>query len=155
MLVLLLVLVLLAGGVGGLYLLIRNGTISQHSLMNTLGMGTGEIQVSNLSDGTLTADLTDLGTGTATPSSGSNGSLFGSTHTMKSLETQNFVNLQPGRYDLHIGTGANGGPCALKIDSGDVYHVAILRTAIVITRDKEAAQTKADVTFPTSSLCQR
>ncbi|HMA36434.1 MAG TPA: zinc ribbon domain-containing protein [Chloroflexia bacterium] len=156
-LVALLVVVLLLGGTGvGIWVLIQNGTLSTHSLLNMVGLGSGEIQVVNLSDATV--DVTVTTRDSATPTGGGSGDSSGglsSDHKMKSLDIQEFAGIQPGRYDLRIGSGANSGPCTLKIDSGDVYHVAILRTGTVITRDKEPGQTKDDVLFPTSRLCKR
>lgn len=151
---LLILVVVLVGSGAALYFLVQNGTISQHQIMNAIGLGTGEIQITNLSASTLTVTVTTLST-TPTPGESSTGGGLSSAHTMKPMETHQFVSIAPGRYDLRIGDGATSGPCTLKIESGDVYRIAILRTGTVITRDKEPGQTKADVLFPASGLCQR
>ncbi len=145
---LLLLLVIVSSG--GLYLLIQNGTLSQHQLLNMVGMGTGEISVANLSDDKLLITLTPL------DGKGDN-SILARQRTMRSMELQDFAAVQPGRYQLTVPRPAaqGGGDCLLKIESGDLYNLVVVRTGAVITRQKEPATDKSDLGFTTSVLCKR
>jgi len=141
--------ILLAGSGGVLYLLISNGTISQHQIRNTLGIGTGEISVANLSDDTVTATLTELD---AQRQEG-----LVDQRTLKTMEIQDFADVQPGLYKITIPRpdGSDSGACTVQVVSGDVYSIVLVRTGSAITREKEPAQSQADLAFPGSALCQR
>src|SRR5204863_10127107 len=100
-LVLLLVLLVLSGG--SLYLAISNGVITQHQIMNAIGLGTGEISVANLSDETVTVTVTQLDSQTRQEAD------FNTAHTLKTLEIQEFTQIQPGIYKISIPRQGLGG----------------------------------------------
>jgi hypothetical protein len=146
----LIVLVGLCGGVALLYFLIQNGTITQRQILNTIGLGTGEVNVLNLLDSSLSVTLEPLSTGTPDPYS--NSSL-----TIEAAESDAFIGLAPGRYKLNFTSGADGASseCTIKVDSGDNYRFVAVPEGVGIFREKEAPQSSEDVNVGTSPLCQR
>ncbi|HEX9987418.1 MAG TPA: zinc ribbon domain-containing protein [Chloroflexia bacterium] len=146
----LLVLVGLCGGVALLYFLIQNGTITQRQILNTLGLGTGEVNIMNLLDGNLSVTLEPVNTGTPDPYS--NSSL-----TVGTAESDAFVGLSPGRYKLSFTFEADGtsSECTIKVDSGDNYRFVAVPEGVGVFREKEAPQSSDNVNVSTSPLCQR
>lgn len=146
----LLVLVGLCGGVALLYFMIQNGTITQRQILNTIGLGTGEVNIMNLLDGSLSVTLEPVNTGTPDPYS--NSSL-----TIETAESDAFVALSPGRYKLNFTSEADGttSECTIKVDSGDNYRFIAVPEGVGVFREKESAQSSEDVNVSTSPLCRR
>jgi hypothetical protein len=130
--------------------MIQNGTISQRQIMNTMGLGTGEASVLNLTDGDLSVSMTSL--------SSESGSSSSDTLTLKPTDSKGFTTLQPGRYRVTfsstVGPGANG-PCTLQISSGDLYQFVALNEGVVITNEKHPPKSNTDLNTATSSLCKK
>ncbi|HET6260963.1 MAG TPA: hypothetical protein VFG99_01840, partial [Chloroflexia bacterium] len=146
----LMVLVGLCGGVALLYFLIQNGTITQRQILNTLGLGTGEASILNLTDGNLSVTLDPISTGTPDP--------YGSSSlTVPAAQSDAFVALSPGRYSLKFTSEADGASseCTIKVDSGDNYSFVAVPEGVGVFREKEAPQSSEDVNVSTSPLCQR
>lgn len=147
-----LVFILLVIGTGVLgYFLLQNGTITQRGILNTLGMGTGEAAVLNLTDGDLSVDIVSLG-----DSSGS--SLLETNLSLKPTDSNSFTAIRPGRYRLTFTAtvgGAASGTCSLQMGSGDVYQFVALNEGVVVTSEKYTPTTAADMNMATSSLCKK
>lgn len=151
-LVVLLVFVVLIIGTGGvIFFLVQNGTITQRSILNTLGMGTGEAAVLNLTDGDLSVSITSLG-------SDSDSSLLETSLTLKPTDSDSFTAIQPGRYRITFTSTLGGGPsgdCSLQIASGDVYQFVAVNDGVVVTNEKHPATTRDDLDMATSPLCKK
>jgi hypothetical protein len=144
---LILILLLLLGGGGG-YLLYTNGVITQYQIMQAIGLGTGEMNVTNLSDESVTVTLMMLDA--ESQETGLNREA-----TLKPMEIRDFTAIQPGLYKISVPRpqGPGGGTCTVKIDSGDFYRIVLVRTSTLIARDKQPARTSTDLNFPDSPLC--
>ncbi|HET6314592.1 MAG TPA: hypothetical protein VFH60_12225, partial [Chloroflexia bacterium] len=128
-----------------------NGTITQRGILNTLGMGTGEAAVLNLTDGDLSVDIVSLG-----DDSGS--SLLETNLSLKPTDSNSFTAIRPGRYRLTFTAsvgGAASGTCSLQMGSGDLYQFVALNEGVVVTSEKYTPTTAADMNMATSSLCKK
>jgi len=130
--------------------MIQNGTINQRQIMNIFGLGTGEADVLNLTDGDLSVSMASLSSEAGASSSDS--------LTLKPNDRKGFTTLQPGRYRISfastVGTGANGD-CTLQISSGDLYQFVALNEGVVITNEKNPPKSNTDLNMATSTLCKK
>ncbi|HYO50292.1 MAG TPA: hypothetical protein VEW94_10620 [Chloroflexia bacterium] len=146
--VLLVVLVLVVGtGVGGFFL-VQNGTITQRGILNTLGMGTGEAAVLNLSDADLSVSISSL-------SSDSDSSLLDTSLTLKPSDSGSFTSIQPGRYRISFSGSGPSGDCTLQISSGDLYQFVAVNDGVVITNEKYPPSSNTDLNMATAPLCKK
>ncbi|HEX8217592.1 MAG TPA: zinc ribbon domain-containing protein [Chloroflexia bacterium] len=150
--VFLVLILLIIGTVVSGYFLLQNGTITQRGILNTLGMGTGEAAVLNLTDGDLSVDIVSLG------DSSSDSTLLETNLSLKPTDSDSFTSIRPGRYRLTFTAtvgGAASGTCSLQVGSGDVYQFVALNEGVVVTSEKYTPTTAADMNMATSSLCKK
>jgi hypothetical protein len=141
---------LIVGTIGVGWYMLQNGTLTQKGIFNTLGMGTGEADVINLSDGDLSVNIASLD-----DKSGS--SLLKTDLALKPFDSDSFTSIKPGRYRLTFAAtaGQASGTCTLQVGSGDVYQFAAVNEGVVITSDKHPASTGEELDMSTSSLCKK
>ncbi len=148
--VFLVLLLLIVGTAVAGYFMLQNGTITQRGILNTLGMGTGEAAVLNLTDGDLSVSITSL-------SSDSDSALLDTGMSLKPTDSDSFTALSPGRYRITFSAtvGEASGDCSLQIGSGDLYQFVAVNEGVVVTNEKYPASTVADLNMATSSLCKK
>ena len=138
----------LAGGAG--YYLYTNGKIDLNQILSLTGMGPSEIQVINLSDGPITAQLERIDDETG--ESYNQGDL-----DLAPYDIASYRNLYTSDYILQINV-PNGQPpnstCNLTIKGGQVYRVVTVPEGTVIARDGNKVDTVEELDMTTSSLCQ-
>lgn len=147
----LLSLLLVCGGGATLWFLIQNGAISGRQILSTIGMGPGEINVVNLTDGDLQVTLTSLETN-------STNSIYDNSVTMTANEIRGFANLPAGRYKVAFTYAAGtpgAGECTIKLNGSDYYQYVAVPEGIAVSSKKEPAQSASDVNIESSSLCKR
>jgi hypothetical protein len=146
------VIILLLVATGGLgWYLLQNGTITQRGILNTLGMGTGEVAVMNLTDGDLSVSITSL-------SESSDSSLLKTDLALKPTDSNSFSSIKPGRYRIDFSATVGGrvsGDCFMQIGSGDFYQFVAVNEGIVVSSEKNPASTVEDLDMVTSSLCRK
>jgi pSer/pThr/pTyr-binding forkhead associated (FHA) protein len=149
-LIILFVLVCLVLGLaGGGYLLYQNGTISRRTVLNMIGMGTGELSIVNTTDDSLSADLIRLDTESGEPQAVND-------EELETLDVSGFGGIEPGSYKLTITIPSgipSGGDCLFEMVSGDVYQFVVVPQGIAVTRRGFEAQSAADLDFQTTALC--
>jgi hypothetical protein len=131
--------------------MLQNGTLTQRGILNTIGMGTGEVDVMNLTDGDLSVSITSL-------SDSSDSSLLKTNLALKSTDSNSFTSIKPGRYRLDFSATVGGrvnGDCFMQIGSGDVYQFVAVNEGIVISSEKHPPSTVDDLDMVTSSLCRQ
>jgi hypothetical protein len=139
----------LAGGGG--YYLYQSGEISRREVLNTLGMGTGDVSIVNISDDRVYAKIL-----TADPDTGEWSSYLDL--TLESFDTGALGSIPPGVYELQLQIPSNippGGSCWMEIQSGDQYQIVVVPAGIVITMEGYEPTNPDELDFQTSSLCRR
>jgi zinc-ribbon domain len=147
--IVIILLLVATGGIG--WYLLQNGTITQRGILNTLGMGTGEADVLNLTDGDLSVALYSLSDGSDPPS-------MPTTLSLKSTDSNSFISIKPGRYSLTFTATVGGdasGTCSLQMGSGDVYQFVVVNEGVVVTSEKYTPTTVEDMNMATSALCKK
>jgi len=138
-----------AAGVGGFFLY-RSGQLSLNDVLGLVGMGPGEVQVSNLSDGTLYVEVTYLDEET------------GERHTAESLEMAPFDirllnNLTPREYQITISSEFEtppGGSCRLNLGGGDTVSLVAVPEGVIVYREGDNITTSEEINLLTSPVCQ-
>ncbi len=136
------------GGFG--YYLYTNGQLDINQILSFAGIGPSEIQVINLSDGLIEAQLDRI-------DDESGESYNQGTLDLAPYDIASFRTLSASDYILHINV-PNGLPpsstCTLKIKGGQVYRVVTVPEGTVIARDKNDVDSIEELDISTSSLCQ-
>jgi hypothetical protein len=135
---------------GGGYYLYQSGELTPRTILNTLGFGVGEIQVVNLTDATLQADLYQLETESGSPESFEELSL--DTYDMSAIGY-----ILPGSYELRFsfsGGDPLGGSCWMQVESGDVYQFVAVPEGIAVALEGYEPSDPAELDIVSSSLCQ-
>lgn len=135
---------------GGGYYLYTTGQISPRTVLNAIGMGTGEINFVNIADSTMDSDLIQLTTESGEPQSYSDLSL-------ESFEVGGIGSIPPGSYELKVsfsGGAPSGGNCRLEIESGDVFQLVAVPEGIAITKEGENPAHPDEIDYQTTSLCK-
>lgn len=149
MFIVIILLLVATGGIG--WFLLQNGTITQQGILNTLGMGTGEVAVMNLTDGDLSVSITSL-------SESSDSSLLKTDLALKPTDSNSFSSIKPGRYRIDFSATVGGrvsGDCFMQIGSGDFYQFVAVNEGMVVSSEKNPANTVEDLDMVTSSLCRK
>lgn len=137
-----------AGGIG--YYLYSNGRLDFNQILSITGVGPTEIQVINLSDGPVKAQLDRI-------DDESGESYNQGTLNLAPYDIAWFRTLSTGKYILQINA-SNGQPpnstCTLKIKGGHIYRVVTVPEGTVIARDNNKANSAEELDINTSSLCQ-
>ena len=141
---------LIVGTIGVGWYMLQNGSLTQRGILNTLGMGTGEAAVLNLTDGDLSVSIASLG-------SESESGLLDTDLELKPTDSDSFTSISPGRYRITFSAtvGEASGNCSLQIASGDVYQFVAVNEGVVVTNEKYPPSTAADLNMATSSLCKK
>jgi hypothetical protein len=113
-------------------------------------MGTGEINIANISDSTLYSDLIQLTTDSGEPESYLDLSL-------RPFEVGGLGSISPGAYELQISfsnEGLTGGGCWLEIKSGDVFQLVAVPEGIAIIKEGENPTNPDEIDYLSTSLCK-
>ena len=138
----------LVGGIG--YYLYLNGGLDVNQLLSFAGIGPSEIQVINLSDGPIEANLDRIDDET--------GEFYNKgTLDLSPYDIASFRRLSASEYILQIDV-PNGLPpsstCPLKVGGGQVYRVVAVPDGIVIALDDHDVDSLEELDMRTSSLCR-
>ncbi|HEX8230469.1 MAG TPA: zinc ribbon domain-containing protein [Chloroflexia bacterium] len=146
----LIIIVAFAVLIGAGWFMLQNGTITARGIRNTLGMGSGEAAVLNLTDGDLSVSIASLSTE-------SESGLLDTDLALKPTDSDSFTSISPGRYRITFSAtvGEASGDCSLQIGSGDVYQFVAVNEGVVVTNEKYPPSTAADLNMATSSLCKK
>jgi hypothetical protein len=137
-----------AGGIA--YYLYTNGQLDINQVLSFAGMGQSEIQVINLSDGPIDAQLDRIDDESG--ESYNQGSL-----ELAPYDIASFRSLSANKYILKINVPSGLPPnssCTLKIKGGQVYRAVTVPEGTVIARDNNKVDTAEELDINTSSLCQ-
>ena len=150
--ILLVFIVLIVGTIGVGWYMLQNGSLTQRGILNTLGMGTGEAAVLNLTDGDLSVSIASLST-----DSSSGSGLLETDLALKPTDSNSFRSIGPGRYRITFSAtvGEASGSCSLQVGSGDVYQFVAVNEGIVVTNEKYPPSRAEDLNMATSSLCKK
>ncbi|MFH2129332.1 MAG: hypothetical protein ABIK68_03080 [bacterium] len=137
-----------AGGIG--YYLYSSGKLTPDDIAKIFGMGPAEIQIANLSDSTLTAELTYIDDETG--------------------EERSSESLEMGPYDLRTISGLSartytltfasnsgspeGGSCHLKVRGGDSLSFIAVPEGIGVIKNGESVSSSEEVNIQTSPICR-
>ncbi|HCU57517.1 MAG TPA: hypothetical protein DF984_04710 [Anaerolineaceae bacterium] len=136
------------GGVG--YSLYANGQLTFNGGLSITGRGPGEIQIINLSDGPIKAQLDRI--------DDESGESYGQgTLDLAPYDIASFRSLYKDTYLLQISVPSGAPPdstCTLKIKGGQVYRVVTVPEGTVIARDNNKVDSAEELDINTSSLCQ-
>jgi len=136
------------GGIG--YYLYTNGQLDVNQTLSFVGIGPGEIQVINLSDGPVEALLDRIDDESG--ESYNQGIL-----KLAPYDIASFRALSASTYILQIHV-PNGLPpnstCTLRMKGGQVYRVVTIPEGTVIARDNNKVDSAEELDINTSSLCQ-
>jgi len=135
---------------GGGYYLYSTGRLSMDDVLGFVGMGPGEVQVSNLSDGMLSVELTYMDEET------------GEERTAESLEMAPFdirilTGLTPREYQITIRSEFEmppGGTCRLNLAGGDTVSLAAVPEGVIVYREGDNPSTSEEINLLTSPVCQ-
>ena len=138
----------LTGGIG--FYLYTNGQLDINQVLSFVGIGPSEVQVINLSDGPIEAQLDRI-------DNESGESYNQGTLDLAPYDIASFRTLSTSEYILHIDV-PNGLPpsstCTLKIKGGQIYRVVTIPEGTVIARDKNDVDSIEELDISTSSFCQ-
>ena len=141
--------VILLGGGG--YYLYSNGQLDLNQITSFLGIEPGIIEIANLSDTTLYAEITY-----------EDEEVTGEVHTHSSLELGSFdirtlsgisARLYQVVFTSKSGEPA-GGTCTLKINSGDHLTFVAVPEGIGVIREGDQISTNEEVNITTSPICR-
>ncbi len=139
----------MALGAGGYYAF-SNGMINQREILNTIGMGTGEISIINIADEVLDTKLLRMDTESGSPETINN-------ENIAPFDISGYGGIQPGIYELHITTPSGvpaGGVCRMTITSGDSLQFVAVPSGIAVSKEGMQAQSADDLDMSTSGLCR-
>ncbi len=137
---------LAALGAGGYYLY-TTGAVSRRTVLNTIGLGAGEISITNVTEVVLSAELTRLDTDSGSPESFNNVRL-------EALDIAGFGGIPPGRYLLEI-SGGREAVCNMQIESGDQFNLLVVPEGIAIAKAGYEPESADELDLATSSLCRQ
>lgn len=135
---------------GGGYYFYTTGQLAPRTVLNAIGMGTGEINFVNLADSTLDSDLVQLNTESGEPENFSDLSL-------EPFEIGGIGAIPPGIYELQVSFSAGiptVGSCWLEIESGDVFQFVAVPEGIAISKEGENPTNPDEIDFQTTSICK-
>ncbi|MFH2129330.1 MAG: hypothetical protein ABIK68_03070 [bacterium] len=135
---------------GGGYYLYSNGQLSYNQVLNWFNLGPAEIQIANLTDGVLSAEMTwtDPDTGET--------SHWGSKE-LASFDISSFRDLAAGKYQLTLSTSNGipfGGTCRMNLKGGDLIEFIAVPEGIGVILSGGNVTAPEEVNMLTSPLCQ-
>ncbi len=136
---------------GGGYYLYTTGHLDLNEISALLGMGPVKIEIANLSDITLYAEITY-----------EDDEVTGETHTHSSLVLEPFdirvvSGLSARVYQVVFSSDGgmpNGGTCILKVRGGDHLTFIAVPEGIGVVREGDEVTTSEEVNITTSPICQ-
>ena len=136
-------------GAGGYYLY-STGKLSLNDVLGFVGMGPGEIQVSNLSDDRLNVEVTYLDEES------------GEERTAESLEMAPFdirilTRLTPREYQITVSSEVDtppGGVCRLNLRGGDTVSLIAVPDGVIVYREGDNVSAGQEINLLTSPVCQ-
>jgi pSer/pThr/pTyr-binding forkhead associated (FHA) protein len=135
---------------GGGYYFYTTGQLTPRTVLNAVGMGTGEINIVNIADSTLNSDLVQLTTESGDPESFLDLSL-------EPYDVGGIASIPPGSYELKVSFSEGvpiGGSCWLEIKSDDVFQLVAVSEGIAISKEGESPSAPDDIDYATTSLCR-
>ncbi len=135
---------------GGGYYLYTTGQLSPRTMLNAVGMGTGEINIVNIADSALYGDLVQMTTDSGEPESFLDLSL-------EAFEVGGIGSIPPGSYELKVSFSEGipiGGSCWLEIESGDVIQLVAVPEGIAISKEGENPTAPDEIDYTTTALCK-
>lgn len=135
---------------GGGYYLYSTGKLSLGDVLGFVGMGPGEVHVSNLSDGILYVEMTYIDEET------------GEKRTAEELEMAPFdirilTDLTPREYQITISSEFEmppGGSCRLYLGGGDTVSLVAVPEGVIVYREGDSVSTGEEINLLTSLVCQ-
>ena len=135
---------------GGGYYLYSTGQLTYSQVLNWFNLGPAEIQILNLSDDVLFAELTWINPETGeTSHSGSK--------EMESFDISSFHDLAGGNFELELWTNSGmpqGGTCGLTLKGGDVMKFIAVPEGIGVILSGKKITSPDHVNMLTTPLCQ-
>jgi len=135
---------------GGGYYLYTSGQYTINDVLNLVGRGPAEIQIVNLSDGDLYAELIYIDEETGETSH----------HTsldLASYDISTMRDLSAGQFQLNLSTSLGvpeDGICWLNLRGGDIYRFVVVPDGVGVILSGEDVDSAEEVDIRTSSLCQ-
>ena len=135
---------------GGGYYLFSSGRVSLNDVLGFVGLGPGELQVSNLSDSMLYVEVAYIDEET------------GERYNAQSLEMDPYdirilPGLTPREYHITISSEFGeppGGSCLLNLGGGDIVSLVAVPEGVVVYREGDQVSTSEEVNLLTSPVCQ-
>jgi hypothetical protein len=141
---------LLATVGGGGYYAISTGSLNQRTILNAVGLGTGDITIINIVDDSLETRLVRLDTESGSPETVDS-------EEIAPFEISGYGAIQPGEYEIQISSPSGipaGGICRLTIASGDSFQFVAVPDGIAVTKEGQAAESADDLDMSTTGLCR-
>ena len=136
----------LLGGVG--YYLYQTGDLDPQSLFVRFGLG--EVQIANLTEETLEAELFQLDAETGQYQRYDS-------RILEAYDLASIGSILPGTYEMRFtfsSGNAVDGSCWMQIKSGQVYQFAAVRQGVAVTLDGYQPDDPDEIDILTSSLCR-
>lgn len=131
----------------GVYLLFKNGVVTERQVLALVGKVPGEVNIINLLDEPLDVTLNPL------DSSQSNTFTVGNGLNLQPMDVDGFT-MDAGGYELSFSSSSTPtSVCTLKIASNDYLRFAVSGSGIIVTSDAHPSKTDADLRIETSPLC--
>ena len=127
------------------YYLYSTGVIDKRTFLN---IGTGEINIINTTESSLSARLTRLDTETGEPAEVNSVDLG-------SYEIGGLAYIDAGRYRLDIEGTPVEGSCTMMIGGGDLFRVVAVPEGIAIIEEGGNQANAEELNMATSSLCRQ
>lgn len=146
---LVLILLLVVGGVGG-YVALKDGILTQRTLLTLIGQGPSTIEVDNFRDDAINVAVTGLDTTEGAVS------FADETISLNAYDIKLYQARTPGKYRLDFSTasGAQLGTCSLTVRSADKYQFVVLPQRIAVNRVNHPPTLGRDLLIETSALCR-
>jgi hypothetical protein len=135
---------------GGGYYLYRTGGLNLNEVLGFVGMGPGEVQISNLSDSTLEMVMTYIDEETGEERSGESVQLA-------PYDIRILPNLTPREYQIVINSNLGlppGGECRINLRGGDTVSFVAVPEGVLVYRDGDNVSSSDEVNLLTSPVCQ-
>jgi hypothetical protein len=139
-------LLLVVASVGGAVYAYQNGALTPRLVLNAIGFGAAEIELVNLRDDAIRADIVPATQADAVPA----------VFRLAPFEVRTYRAVRPAelRFALVGADGVELGACTLALANGERLQVVALPDTTLIRRIGELAPAGADLVLDGSSLCR-
>lgn len=139
-------LVLVAALVGGAVYAYQNGIVTPRLVLNAVGFGAAEIELVNLRDDAIRADIVPATQADAVPAA----------FRLAAFEIRTYRAVRPAelRITLVGADGAELGDCTLSLANADRLQIVALPDTVLIRRVADVAPVGSDLLLAQSSLCR-